>query len=101
MAKHGAFLLTYAFFILILSMSLLCKAIGHEDRKPYIVYLGSLPHDELYSPLSHHLGILERVVEGSSAANSWIRSYRRSFNGFVAKLTDRESEKLANMKEQQ
>ncbi|VVA32685.1 PREDICTED: subtilisin [Prunus dulcis] len=99
MAKHGAFLFTYAFFILILSMSLLCKAIGHEDRKPYIVYLGSLPHDELYSPLSHHLGILERVVEGSSVANALIRSYRRSFNGFVAKLTDREREKLANMEE--
>ncbi|PQQ00407.1 subtilisin-like protease SBT4.3 [Prunus yedoensis var. nudiflora] len=75
------------------------KAIGHEDRKPYIVYLGSLPHDELYSPLSHHLGILERVVEGSSAANTWIRSYRRSFNGFAAKLSDRESEKLANMED--
>ncbi|XP_020413431.1 subtilisin-like protease SBT4.3 isoform X1 [Prunus persica] len=99
MAKHGAFLFTYAFFILILSMSLLCKAIGHEDRKPYIVYLGSLPHDELYSPLSHHLHILERVVEGSSVANALIRSYRRSFNGFAAKLTDCEREKLANMEE--
>ncbi|KAH0981806.1 hypothetical protein GBA52_008983 [Prunus armeniaca] len=99
MAKHGALLYSYAFPILALAMSLLCTAIDEEDRKVHIVYLGSLPSDELYSPLSHQLGILERVVQGSSAANVLVRSYGRSLNGFAAKLTNREREKLANMKE--
>ncbi|PRQ55323.1 hypothetical protein RchiOBHm_Chr1g0323321 [Rosa chinensis] len=50
----------YIFLILILNMSLLCKAID-KDRKVHIVYLESLPDDEVYSYMSHHLGILERV----------------------------------------
>ncbi|XP_021832758.1 subtilisin-like protease SBT4.10 [Prunus avium] len=99
MAKHRALLFPYVFSILILTMSLLCKAIDDEDRKPYIVYLGSLPNDEAFSPLSHQIGILERVVESTSASNFLIRSYKRSFNGFAAKLTDQEIERLANMKE--
>ncbi|XP_061998353.1 subtilisin-like protease SBT4.4 [Rosa rugosa] len=99
MAKHGAFLFSYAFSTLVLTMSLLCNAIDHEDRKVHIVYLGSLPDDEEYSPRSHHLDILQRVVDGSSAENCLIRSYQRSFNGFAAKLSDQEKEKTANMKE--
>ncbi|XP_050126181.1 subtilisin-like protease SBT4.4 [Malus sylvestris] len=65
----------------------------------HIVYLGSLPKDDVFSPLSHHIGILERVTESSSASNLLVRSYKRSFNGFAAKLTDRERERLAKMKE--
>ncbi|CAN6561881.1 unnamed protein product [Malus baccata var. baccata] len=100
MAKHGALLVSCAFStILILSVSLPCRAIDQEDRKTYIVYLGSLPKDELFSPLSHHIGILESVVESSSASNLLVRTYKRSFNGFAAKLTEQERERLANMKE--
>ncbi|KAM1263429.1 hypothetical protein ACFX2G_029047 [Malus domestica] len=97
---HGALLVSCAFSnILILSVSLPCRAIDQEDRKTYIVYLGSLPKDELFSPLSHHIGILESVVESSSASNLLVRTYKRSFNGFAAKLTEQERERLANMKE--
>ncbi|VVA29791.1 PREDICTED: subtilisin [Prunus dulcis] len=97
MAKYGAFLVYYAFSIFILTMSFLCKATD-EDRKVRIVYLGSLPDGE-YSPMAHHLNILQSVVQGSSPENLLVRSYKRSFNGFAAKLTDQEREKLANMKE--
>ncbi|RXI04304.1 hypothetical protein DVH24_038578 [Malus domestica] len=56
----------------------------------YIVYMGSLPDgDPAYSPLAHHLSILHSVVED--------RSYKRSFNGFAANLTDMEKDKLASM----
>lgn len=99
MAMHGAVLFSYAFFILILLLSLPCTAIDQEYRKTYIVYLGSLPNDDEFSPLSHHIGILERVVEGTSASNFFIRSYKRSLNGFAAKLSDQEREKLGSMKE--
>ncbi|ONI00106.1 hypothetical protein PRUPE_6G067600 [Prunus persica] len=98
MAKHRALLFYHASIILILTLSLFCKATS-EDRKVYIVYLGSLP-DWVFSPSSHHLSILQRVVqENGSAENLLVRSYKRSFNGFAAKLTDQEREKLSNMKE--
>ncbi|XP_030964441.1 subtilisin-like protease SBT4.3 [Quercus lobata] len=64
----------------------------------YIVYMGSLPTGQ-YSPLSNHLSLLQEVVEGSSIENCLVRSYKRSFNGFAAKLTDRERQKLANRNE--
>ncbi|KAL6341120.1 hypothetical protein AAG906_032235 [Vitis piasezkii] len=66
-----------------------------DGRKVYIVYLGSLPQGE-FSPLSQHLNILEDVLEGSSSRDSLVRSYKRSFNGFAAKLTEKEREKLCN-----
>ncbi|XP_061998862.1 subtilisin-like protease SBT4.3 [Rosa rugosa] len=98
MAKHGALLFSYAVTILILTLNLLCNAVD-EDRHAHVVYLGSLPDDKLYSPLSHHLSILQRVVGRESAANLLIKNYKRSFNGFSANLTEHEREELANMKE--
>ncbi|XP_048425564.1 LOW QUALITY PROTEIN: subtilisin-like protease SBT4.4 [Pyrus x bretschneideri] len=66
----------------------------------YIVYMGSLPDgDPAYSPLAHHLSILHSVVQDGSPENLLVRSYKRSFNGFAARLTHQESEKIANMKE--
>ncbi|KAM1263426.1 hypothetical protein ACFXTH_028423 [Malus domestica] len=99
MANHGALLYSYAFFIiLLLASNLSCEAVDQEDRKPYIVYQGSLPNNGVFLPLCHHIGILESVVYSSSATNFLMRSYKRSFNGFVAKLTDQERERLANTK---
>ncbi|PQQ19646.1 subtilisin-like protease SBT4.5 [Prunus yedoensis var. nudiflora] len=55
--------------------------------------------NDLFSPLSNQIGILERVVQKTSAANFLLTSYKRSFNGFAAKLTEQERERLAGMKE--
>ncbi|KAF6161082.1 hypothetical protein GIB67_007723 [Kingdonia uniflora] len=68
----------------------------HEDRKVYIVYMGALPKTE-YSPLWHHHSVLQQVLESSSVEDTLIRSYKRSFNGFAAKLTGKEQQKLAGM----
>ncbi|WRX35380.1 Peptidase S8/S53 domain - like 10 [Theobroma cacao] len=96
-------------FVLMLSMSLSPGATD-EDRKAYercclimsmmvyIAYLGSLPERD-YSPSSHHFSMLQAVIKQSSVANYLIRSYKRSFNGFAAKLTNEEANKLASMKE--
>ncbi|EOY34210.1 Subtilase family protein, putative isoform 1 [Theobroma cacao] len=84
-------------FVLMLSMSLSPGATD-EDRKVYIAYLGSLPERD-YSPSSHHFSMLQAVIKQSSVANYLIRSYKRSFNGFAAKLTNEEANKLASMKE--
>ncbi|KAJ6895542.1 hypothetical protein NC651_021911 [Populus alba x Populus x berolinensis] len=94
MAQYGSIPLC----ILTLSISvLLCSATG-DDRKEYIVYMGSLPEGE-YSPSSHHLSLLQEVVKDSSSENVLVRSYKRSFNGFSAKLTSEEAQKLASKKE--
>ncbi|KAM7260285.1 hypothetical protein ACFE04_016026 [Oxalis oulophora] len=73
----------------------ICHA-SNEDRKEYIVYMGSIPEDSLYSATEHHASLLEDVT-GDSNQNYLIRSYKRSFNGFAAKLTDAEAEKLSSM----
>ncbi|XP_024934466.3 subtilisin-like protease SBT4.4 [Ziziphus jujuba] len=101
MAKYGYSLMFYRLMIsiFILSSSLRCKAIDNDDRKVYIVYMGSLPDDALYSPTANHISLLQGVLQGSSVENSLITSYKRSFNGFAAKLTDTERQRIAEMKE--
>ncbi|KAL8128994.1 hypothetical protein V2J09_018149 [Rumex salicifolius] len=62
--------------------------------------MGSLPKENRYLPTSHHLNILESVLDGSvSASDAIIRSYKHSFNGFAAKLTEIEKEKLKSSKD--
>ncbi|XP_021715343.1 LOW QUALITY PROTEIN: subtilisin-like protease SBT4.12 [Chenopodium quinoa] len=71
---------------------------ANDDRKVCIVYMGSI--SEEYGVTSeYHIGILQQVLEGSTAEESLLRSYKRSFNGFAARLTENESEKLKGMKE--
>ncbi|KAG2261694.1 hypothetical protein Bca52824_068773 [Brassica carinata] len=59
--------------------------------------MGALPAKASYSPMSHHQNILQEVIESSSVEDSLVRSYGRSFNGFAAKLTESERDKLAGM----
>ncbi|XP_019706758.2 subtilisin-like protease SBT4.3 [Elaeis guineensis] len=69
---------------------------ANEERQVYIVYMGHLP-SEGYITESHHLNLLDQVLDGSSARENLVYSYRRSFNGLAAKLTKQEKEKLAGM----
>ncbi|KAE8697436.1 putative Subtilisin serine endopeptidase family protein [Hibiscus syriacus] len=93
MRKSSFLLFLHISVILMLCMSLSSGAV-EEDRKVYIAYLGSLPDGD-YSPSSHHFSILQSLLKQSSVENYITRSYRRSFNGFAAKLTDEEAKKLA------
>ncbi|XP_050280659.1 subtilisin-like protease SBT4.3 [Quercus robur] len=96
MAKQASLMFYYVFTIFIITMSVLCGA-STEEKKAHIVYMGSLPKGQ-YSPLSHHRSMLRQTVQlDSSVETSYIRSYTRSFNGFVAKLTDIEKQRLSNM----
>ncbi|KAK3009516.1 hypothetical protein RJ639_014922, partial [Escallonia herrerae] len=61
----------------------------------YIVYMGNQPNDGT-SLSSLHLSMLHRVV-GSDAPKCLLHSYKRSFNGFVANLSQEEMLKLAEM----
>lgn len=61
--------------------------------------MGSLPSETEYVPTSHHHSILQEILEGNSLATDVIaHSYKRSFNGFAAKLTEQEAQNLSEMK---
>ncbi|KAJ4846262.1 hypothetical protein Tsubulata_044067 [Turnera subulata] len=96
--KSLSFSVLPSILIINTALLLLCNATEDEKRKDYIVYLGSLPKGD-YAPSSHHSGLLQQVLKDSPAANVLIRSYKRSFNGFAAKLTPEEAQNLARRKE--
>ncbi|KAL9228696.1 hypothetical protein vseg_004248 [Gypsophila vaccaria] len=73
------------------------SAEGNDDTKDYIVYLGSISNEN--SASTQHISILKQVVEGRSAEKTMIRRYERSFNGFAARLTKKEYERLKGFKE--
>ncbi|KDP25527.1 hypothetical protein JCGZ_20683 [Jatropha curcas] len=90
MARAGqlvSFLLLAAFFM---------QCYGSE-KKVHIVYMGDLPRGDFAAEKTHH-SMLETVLGStSSAKESLIYSYGRSFNGFAAKLSDEEVEKISEM----
>ncbi|XP_022995031.1 subtilisin-like protease SBT4.3 [Cucurbita maxima] len=83
-------------FIAALLAAILSSANGSE-RKAHIVYMGAIQNRAM-AESTHHLNLLRSVIGTSSVTEgSYIRSYGRSFNGFVAKLTGAEAEQLAAM----
>lgn len=98
MAKHSS-TIVYALwvsFILACVFSLSCEA-HDENQKLHIVYMGSLPKTPSYSPTSHHLSMLQRVFDSSDPTKFLVHSYKRTFNGFAALLTDQQRDKLTKM----
>ncbi|XP_019095804.1 PREDICTED: subtilisin-like protease SBT4.7 isoform X2 [Camelina sativa] len=59
--------------------------------------MGSLPSQLEYTPTSHHMSILQEVTGESSMEGLLVRSYKRSFNGFAARLTESERQRVAEM----
>ncbi|XP_023640928.1 subtilisin-like protease SBT4.9 [Capsella rubella] len=68
-----------------------------HDKQVYVVYMGSLPSRVEYTPMSHHMSILQEVTGESSMEGRLVTSYKRSFNGFAARLTESERERVAEM----
>ncbi|EFH40878.1 hypothetical protein ARALYDRAFT_919147 [Arabidopsis lyrata subsp. lyrata] len=64
------------------------SAVIYEDQQVYIVYMGSLSSRADYIPTSDHMSILQQVTG---------ESYKRSFNGFAARLTESERTLIAEM----
>ncbi|CAN6180705.1 unnamed protein product [Urochloa humidicola] len=77
-----------------------------DEGQVYIVYLGHLPSPDMTSEsedgisaveFAHH-DLLNQVLDySSSASDRIIRSYRRSLNGFAARLTEQEARELSSM----
>ncbi|KAL0421169.1 UNVERIFIED_CONTAM: Subtilisin-like protease SBT4.3 [Sesamum latifolium] len=75
----------------------------HSVRSPivYVVYMGSLPQGDYSTHESNklqeqHIKMLQEVVDGSFLSHALVRSYKRSFNGFAASLTNQEQQRLAS-----
>ncbi|CAA0410807.1 unnamed protein product [Arabidopsis thaliana] len=68
-----------------------------DDKQVFIVYMGSLSSRADYTPTSDHMNILQEVTGESSVEGRLVRSYKRSFNGFAARLTESERERVAEM----
>ncbi|WOK99368.1 subtilisin-like protease SBT4.3 [Canna indica] len=81
----------------ILASLLLASAAADEERKVYIVYMGDQTSSNC-STLDQHLGLLKEILVGCTPGESLVYSYTKSFNGFAAKLTISEAEKIAEMK---
>ncbi|XP_050156055.1 subtilisin-like protease SBT4.14 isoform X6 [Malus sylvestris] len=75
---------------------------AHQDtRKDYIVYMGDKPKPEVSTTTTSalHVNMLQNVIDDSNIAHEslLLHSYKRTFNGFAAKLTEEEAQKLAGM----
>ncbi|CAN6719752.1 unnamed protein product [Malus baccata var. baccata] len=69
---------------------------GDDGRKTYIVYMGELPGPEISAMSGHHNLLAEAIGDVKVARESIIHSYRRSFNGFVARLLPHEAQALSD-----
>ncbi|XP_052735812.1 cucumisin isoform X1 [Vigna angularis] len=71
---------------------LLTPSFSKDDRKIYIVYMGEYPKGmELTESL--HTSMVQSAISRKLAPDTLVHSYR-SFNGFVARLTKEESERV-------
>ncbi|KAI4326062.1 hypothetical protein MLD38_031414 [Melastoma candidum] len=77
----------------LLAAAVACSAVA-DEKKDYVVYLGKAS-SEVDSLAKDHARMIAGVVDESYASRALIRSYGRSFNGLVAKLTENEANVLA------
>ncbi|RWR75994.1 subtilisin-like protein protease SBT4.3 isoform X1 [Cinnamomum micranthum f. kanehirae] len=61
--------------------------------------MGALQNNQLdqFSIQYRQRSLLQSVLQGSSAEDRLVASYKRSFNGFAASLTEEEQQKIARM----
>ncbi|XP_057804097.1 cucumisin-like [Salvia miltiorrhiza] len=81
--------LAVALFSLVMS----CSAGISQHQKVYIVYMGDRPKGD-FSATMQHMTLLHATL---GSTESWLYSYKRSFNGFVAKLTEEDKNKIASL----
>ncbi|XP_022957349.1 cucumisin-like [Cucurbita moschata] len=85
----------------LLFLALFCSVLAStshshdDDRKIYIVYMGSKLQDPSSAHL-HHRAMLEQVVGSTFDPQSVLYTYNRSFNGFVVTLTEEEAQEIAS-----
>ncbi|CDY32681.1 BnaA02g07430D [Brassica napus] len=97
MAKRASSFCLVLYVVVLLLGLVSAVTDDRQDKQVYVVYMGSLPSRPDYTPMSNHLSILQEVTGESSTTGRLVRSYKRSFNGFAARLTESEREQVAEM----
>ncbi|KAF9614778.1 hypothetical protein IFM89_020632 [Coptis chinensis] len=93
MAKATMVSIPYLFLLAALVLNCQC-----HEKKVHVVYMGEHPKGEHYNYSSMHHSMLKDVLGSRSAAKeSLVYSYGKSFNGFVAKLSDEEAARVEEM----
>ncbi|KAM5551586.1 cucumisin-like [Rosa sericea] len=93
-----------------LLLSLICSILllvdvthsaAQDTRKAYVVYMGDKPENEVPILPDLHVNMLQDVVDSSNIDIAHeallLHSYKRSFNGFAAMLTEQEAQKMTGM----
>ncbi|XP_047340229.1 subtilisin-like protease SBT4.3 [Impatiens glandulifera] len=99
MTSSNAVHLLYILFVMFISsiIGISFESVD-EQRKVHIVYMGSLPEGE-YLARHHHVSLLQTLGHNKiMIEKTLMRSYTRSFNGFVANLSSHEVSRLKTMK---
>ncbi|KAL9316298.1 hypothetical protein ACSQ67_017299 [Phaseolus vulgaris] len=74
---------------------LLTSSFSKDDRKTYIIYMGEYPKGMEITE-SFHTSMVQSVLDSKFASDTLLHRYK-SFNGFVARLTKEESERMKGM----
>ncbi|XP_052207270.1 cucumisin-like [Diospyros lotus] len=92
--------MTVGLWVLLLHLSLLLlkpeAADSHAPRQAYIIYMGDTPEGG-FSISSLHTSLLQEALGSNDVSASLLYSYKKSFNGFVAMLTEDEKARIAEM----
>ncbi|KAK7300781.1 hypothetical protein RJT34_11631 [Clitoria ternatea] len=74
------------------------RTCSKNDRKTYIVYMGDHPKGIDPDTLpSLHATIGQKILGSDFKQEAILHSYKKSFNGFVMKLTEEEAERMAEL----
>jgi subtilisin family serine protease len=96
MANTASGLHNYLFYALLVVAAFVPDCYGHE-KKVHVVYMGERPPGDISVQSTHHSMLKHVLGSSTSAKDSLIYSYGRSFNGFAAKLTDEEVARFSEM----
>ncbi|TKY53555.1 Cucumisin protein [Spatholobus suberectus] len=75
---------------------LLTQTYSKDERKSYIVYMGDHPRGVQSTKLLH-ISMVQNILGSKFAPDALLHSYKKSFNGFVAKLTEEEAVRMAGL----
>lgn len=78
------------------SLLIKCHSSSSDELKTYIVYTGNSKTDEA-SALSQYTSLLQKAADSDAAPKAVLHHYKRSFNGFVVKLTQKEAERMSGL----
>ncbi|TKY56802.1 Cucumisin protein [Spatholobus suberectus] len=83
-------------FQILTCIMLLPQSFSEDVRKTYIVYMGDHSKD-MNSIELLHTNMVQNVLGSKFAPDALLYSYKKSFNGFVARLTKEEATRMRGM----